>query len=121
MTSKYLFDTYAIIEVLKGSSSYSLFVDADCIINNFIFAELCYNLFLIKEPDADDYISKYSKFINSVNPEWIKEAMELRVEMKKRNVSITDCVSYIMAKKLDIKFLTGDPEFENLDNVEFVK
>ena len=121
MTSKYLFDTYAIIEILGGNHSYSSFVDSDCVINNFIFAELCYNLFLIKEPKADEYIDKYSKCINSVNPEWIKEAMELRVNMKKRNVSITDYVSYIMAKKIGTKFLTGDPEFENMEDVEFVR
>ena len=80
MTSKYLFDTYAIIEILKGRPSYSLFVDSECVINNFIFAELCYNLFLIKEHNAKDYINKYSKFISSVNPDWIKEAMELYLE-----------------------------------------
>ena len=39
----------------------------------------------------------------------------------KRNVSMTDCVGYILAKQLGIKFLTGDKEFEHLDNVEFVK
>ena len=34
---------------------------------------------------------------------------------------MTDCIGYIMAKKLNIKFLTGDKEFENFLNVEFVK
>ncbi len=34
---------------------------------------------------------------------------------------MTDCIGYIFAKQLGIKFLTGDKEFENLDNVEFVK
>lgn len=36
-------------------------------------------------------------------------------------MSMTDCISYFMAKDLEIKFLTGDKEFENLDYVEFIK
>ena len=46
--------------------------------------------------------------------------MQFRLSWKDRGVSITDCVGYIMAKKLGIKFLTGDKEFEKLDGVEFV-
>ena len=47
--------------------------------------------------------------------------MEFRVEHKKQNLSMTDCISYIMSKNLGIKFLTGDKQFQNLENVEFVK
>jgi len=47
--------------------------------------------------------------------------MEFRVQNIKKDTSITDCISYFMAKNLGIKFLTGDKEFENLENVEFVK
>ena len=46
---------------------------------------------------------------------------KLRIIMKKRNVSMTDCIGYILSKQLGIKFLTGDKEFENFPNVEFVK
>ena len=45
MTSKYLFDTYAIIEIIDGNKNYLKYSDSDVVINNFIFAELCYNLF----------------------------------------------------------------------------
>ncbi len=121
MTSKFLFDTYAIIEILRGKSSYEKYQDKEIVINNFIFAELCYNLHREKEPRAEEFISKYSKYITSVKPEWIEEAMKFRLKWKDRKVSITDCVSYFMAKHLGIKFLTGDKEFEGLDNVEFVK
>jgi predicted nucleic acid-binding protein len=121
MTSKYLFDTYAIIEILRGGDAYSAFKDNEIIINNFIFAELCYNLFREKEPKAKEFIDEYSKYIQSVKPEWIEEAMRFRLKWKDRRVSITDCIGYIMAKKLGIKFLTGDKEFEGMENVEFVK
>ena len=121
MTSKYLFDTYAIVEILKANPNYLIFTESEIVINNFIFAELCYNLFREKEPNAEEYLEKYKKHISSVKPEWVKEAMEFRLKWKDRKVSITDCIGYIMSKKLGIKFLTGDKEFKDLENVEFVK
>ncbi len=121
MMSKFLFDTYAIVEILRGSLSYDNYKGDEIIVNNFIFAELCYNLYREKEPKAAYYLEEYSKYIHSVKPEWIEEAMQFRLKWKDRNVSITDCVSYIMALKIGVKFLTGDKEFKDMSNVEFVK
>jgi len=121
MIYDYVFDTYALMEIIEGSDSYSPYLDSSFIINNFIFAELCYNLFRDKDKNAKEHITKYAKYINSVKPEWIEEAMEFRLKWKDRKVSITDCIGYIMAKNLGIKFLTGDKEFENMENVEFIK
>ena len=121
MTSKYVFDTYAIMEIIDGNKDYNPYIDAEIVINNFIFAEICYTLYRDKDKNPKEKIDNYSKYINSVNPEWIDEAMQFRLKWKDRNVSITDCVGYTMAKHLGIKFLTGDKEFEGLDNVEFVK
>lgn len=121
MISRYVFDTYAIMELIDGNKNYDSYLDDEIIINNFIYAELCYNLYRDKDPNAKNTIIKYAKHISSVKPEWIDEAMEFRLSWKDRNVSITDCVGYIMAKKLGIKFLTGDKEFKDMDNVEFVK
>ena len=47
--------------------------------------------------------------------------MNFRYNNKQRNLSSTDCISYFMAKDLGIKFLTGDKEFSNFENVEFIK
>ena len=121
MISKYVFDTYAIMEIIDGNENYDLFTNAEIIINNFIFAELCYGLYRDRDKNAREHLDKYSKSISSVKPEWIEEAMQFMLKWKDRNVSITDCVSYIMAKKIGIRFLTGDKEFEGLENVEFVK
>ena len=121
MTSRYLFDTYAIMEIIEGNKNYKGYLDSDVVINNFIFAELCYVLFRDKDKKAKEHLSKYSKYIISVKPEWIEEAMQFRLKWKDRGVSITDCIGYVMAKKIGIKFLTGDKEFEKMENVEFVK
>ncbi|MEK6960702.1 MAG: hypothetical protein AABX47_05990 [Nanoarchaeota archaeon] len=51
----------------------------------------------------------------------IIEAMELRGRWKSRNVSMTDCISYVMARHMRIKFLTGDKQFEGEEGVEFIR
>ena len=117
----FVFDTYAILEIIQGNKNYRLYLDSKIILNNFIFAELCYNLFKDKELKAKEILNKYSKYIAPLKPEWIEEAMEFRLKWKDRKVSMTDCIGYVMAKRLGIKFLTGDKEFEKLEEVEFVK
>lgn len=119
--NSFVFGTYAITEIIKGNSNYKLYEHSDIIINNFIYAELCYNCFRKGEGKINEVLDKYSKHIMSVKPEWIVEAMKFRLKWKDRNFSVTDCVSYIMAKNLGIKFLTGDKEFKDIENVEFVK
>jgi len=119
--SKYVFDTYAIFEIINGNLDYEEYIDSEIVINDFIFAELCYGLFKEKEKDLKVILQKYSRRIFKIEPEWIEEAMQFRLGWKDRKVSVPDCISYFMAKKMGIKFLTGDKEFENLAEVEFVK
>ena len=118
----FLFDTYAIIEIIKGNKNYERYLDSEFIINDFIITELSY--WIIKEHGVellDRYVDKYKKFVKRIETETIKKAMEFRYRNKNKKLSTTDCVSYIQAKELGIKFLTGDKEFEKLDGVEFVK
>ncbi|MEK6855182.1 MAG: PIN domain-containing protein [Nanoarchaeota archaeon] len=119
--TKYLFDTYAIIEIIEGNSDYEKYVDEEIIINDFVFAELCYSLIKTNYSNLDLYIKKYEEFSVPLEAETIKKAMQFRHENKKKKLSMTDCISYFQAKELGIKFLTGDKEFENLENVEFIK
>ena len=51
----------------------------------------------------------------------IKEANELKLKINRRDVSYVDCLGYTLAKKLGVKFLTGDEQFKDMENVEFVK
>ena len=117
----YIFDTYAIIEIIGGNSNYLSYLDENIIINDFIFAELCYVLFRKDYPNSDLYLEKYSKFIIKLQSDIIKDAMKFRNKYKKKRLSIPDCISYFMAKDMGIKFLTGDKEFEGFEGVEFVK
>lgn len=116
----YFFDTYAFFEIVKGNPNYKPYADAKFITTIFNIAELNYNL--KKEEDkkiVDDYTDKYSKFIVEVSIEDIKNAMDFKMSNKK--LSIPDAVGYTIAKRFGVKFLTGDKDFEGLENVEFVK
>ncbi len=119
--TEYLFDTYAILEIIEGNKNYQNYINSRIVINNFVFAELCFNLFKVKYPNAEITLNKYKEFIVSIKPEVIKNAMKFRYDFKKQNLSMTDCISYFQSKELGIKFLTGDKVFEKMENVEFVK
>ena len=118
----FVFDTYALLEIIAGNPNYEKYLNSEIIINNFIFAELCYKL--IREnglEKANFYVEKYKHFVIEVDADTIKNAMLFRANNKKKNLSGTDCIGYALALKLKIKFLTGDKEFEKLENVEFVR
>ena len=120
MNEIFFFDTYAFFEVINGNPNYKPYTEAKVITTVFNLAELNYNL--KKENDkkiVDDYTDKYSKFVVEVNIEDIKRAMDFKTMHRK--LSIPDAIGYIIAKKHDVKFLTGDKDFEDMENVEFVR
>ena len=116
-----LFDTYALLEIIEGNPNYEKFTDRKIIINNFIFAELCYTLTKWNHPQKSYYTKRLKEQIKSINPNTIINAMKFRYRNKKKKLSTTDFLSYLMAQELGIKFLTGDKEFKNMKGVEFVK
>lgn len=119
---KYFFDTYAVIELVSGSSFYARFVNETPTITLFNLAEIYYSAINnLDESKAEEIYEKYSCCVVNISDEILKEAMKFRKKNKKRNLSYTDCIGYIYAIKNNLIFLTGDKEFENLENVEFVK
>ena len=75
----------------------------------------------VGEKEAEEFLKNYYQFIINFDEDVIREASKFKLNNRKRNVSMVDCIGYTLAKKIDIRFLTGDKEFENLPNVEFVK
>ena len=116
------FDSYAFFEILKGNKNYENY-------RNFKIATTKLNLFElylgllrdVNEESAEKYLKDYYQFVVDFNEEVIKGAAKFKDELNKRDLSMTDCIGYILAKQLGIRFLTGDKQFENMDNVEFVK
>jgi len=118
----YFFDSYAVIEIIKGNENY-YFVKEEIITTSVMnLAEVYYALLLDKNKDLAE------KIINLLNVELIEITSEIalssakfRFENKKLNLSYIDCIGYLLAKENNLIFLTGDIVFENLPNVKFVR
>lgn len=75
------------------------------------------------EAEAEKAYSATGKYLVEFNDEDVKEAMKRRLQLrrKKLNLSYADALGYTIALRLGVRFLTGDEEFQTLDNVEYVK
>lgn len=121
----YFFDTYALVEINKGNPNYIKFLDSKFVTTILNLMEF-YNS-LLKETNkeiAETKFDKYLKVCITIDTKIIKESVEFRLRFIKETkfkISYVDAIGYIISKKLNIKFLTGDLAFKDLDNVEFVK
>ena len=119
---KYFFDSYAIVEIVAGNQSYSKFINEPITITIFNLAEIYWSAILnLEEKKAEEIYETYSACIKTISDEVLKEAIKFRKKHKNKDLSYTDCIGYIYALKNNMKFLTGDREFEAMENVEFIK
>lgn len=118
----YFFDSYAIIELLKGNLRYQPYRTAGMVILKFNLFEVFYSY--IREENelaGSQFLEDYQKFVQEFDLSVIRAAAKFKYENRKKELSMADCLGYCYAKELGIKFLTGDRQFEDLENVEFVK
>ncbi|MDP3987113.1 MAG: PIN domain-containing protein [Nanoarchaeota archaeon] len=118
----YFYDTYALIEIVNGNSHFERFkrFTPICTIQNLL--ELHNSLLRqFNKKTADYWIKKFDYKLINPTKEDIIEASDFRYKNTKKRLSMTDCIGYVVAKKQKLKFLTGDKEFEGMENVEFVK
>ena len=122
MEIKFFFDTYALVEITKANPNYLIFAQENINITIFNLVEFfsaCLNDF--SEGKAKELYNKFKNSLVELDDETIFEAVKFRKEHKKRDLSYTDCLGYIYAKRNNFLFLTGDKEFETFSNVKFVK
>ncbi len=119
----FFFDTYAFFEMIHGNPNYEEYSkDIAIITTKLNLLELHYGLLLTYGKEkADYYYDLYLKYAIEIDDEIFKLANEFRKVMKTRNLSYVDCIGYVLSKSRNVRFLTGDKEFKDLDNVEFVK
>lgn len=118
----YFFDTYAIIEIIKENKSYEKYGKEIIMTSVLNLGELYY--YLLKNFDeniADDWKIKLEHNLLFIDADIITKAMIFKYKNKEKNFSFIDCVGYTLAKENNLIFLTGDKEFKDLENVEFVK
>ncbi len=119
----FFFDTYAFYEIIQGNENYKPYEKEVSIITTKLnLMELHYGLLsLYGKEEADKYFDNFSQFCVEITDDIIKESNEFRNNNKKKKMSYIDCLGYICARRHGVLFLTGDKEFHDLDNVEFVK
>ena len=117
----YFFDSYAFIALVQNDIAYEPYKECRMATASLNLIEIHY--ILLREHGPKIANAFYHALLPTllVFEDSIPEANQMRLEMKKRSVSAADCVGYIMALKNGIKFLTGDKEFKDVPNVEFVK
>ena len=116
----YFFDTYALIEITKKNPNFVIYFDENITTSNFNLIELYYCI--LRDSDEQNAKSAYYNFKNSVieiSDEVIFDAMKMK--LKNKSLSYVDALGYNLALKNNLKFLTGDREFKNMSNVEFVQ
>ena len=123
MELAYFFDTYAFVEIIKNNTNYLNYIKGiDIVTTKLNLMELHYMLLrTCGKKDADKYYNLLLPYIIEVEDDIIKQANEFKLLHKKIKLSYIDCIGYIISKMNNIKFLTGDKEFKDMENVEFVK
>ena len=120
--TEYFWDTYAIAELIHGNPNYAKYISEPVTITVFNLVEIYW--IAINEYDekkADIIYEKYCQCVVEFSDEILKKAVKFRKENKKKDLSYADCIGYIYALEKNMRFLTGDKEFEGMKNVEFVK
>ncbi|MBI4981341.1 PIN domain-containing protein [Candidatus Woesearchaeota archaeon] len=119
---KYLFDSYALIELVKANPKYISYLDSQITITIFNLVEFTYSILQdYGENKAKELCLKFKECVIDVDEETLLEALKFRKEHHRRGLSYADCIGYICAKSSNLLFLTGDEQFRDLPNVEFVK
>lgn len=117
----YFYDTYALIEILRGNPKYKKFEDYKIYTSIMNFYEFYYSVLKeFTEKTAKDWRKQLDLIFIEIREEDIVEASEFRLKNIKEKLSYIDCLGYALALNSNMKFLTGDEKFENKKNVEFV-
>lgn len=121
---RYFFDTYALIETYYGNPNYAKYLECGVVTTRLNLMECYYHILQGHEESiANAYYDGVLHYAVEFSDLDIKNAMKLRLDAKKKkkNLSYEDSLGYAIAKRLEVKFLTGDREFEDMPNVEFAK
>lgn len=118
----YFFDSYAIIELINQNENYVKFSSEPIITNALHLAEVHYHF--LKEHNkqtADFWIRQLNFELLDITTDIAIKGSSFKFENKKKKLSYADCIGYVTAIEYNLKFLTGDNQFEHLGDVEFVK
>lgn len=118
----YFYDSYAIIEILEENKNYLDF-KSDIIITSVLnlFEFYYYLLRVYNQKTANFWVNNFNFNFLELSPGVSVVASRFRFENKNKELSLADCIGYTLALNNNLKFLTGDAKFKNMENVEFVR
>ncbi len=120
--TNYFLDTYALISIIRGVEGYKKFLSSTFFTTIYNLYEFYYILLRDNgEEIAKKYYLEFKEIQLEIEDEHIFLASRFRLLYRKKKFSYADCLGYTIAIEKNIKFLTGDKEFEGLENVEFVR
>src|SRR3989338_4455987 len=114
-------DTYPLIEIAKGNQKFTFLLNEDIIITDTTIAEFYYVILQkYNIATADYWYKKLAHYCTAVPRSILIKAVKFRHSNKKKDLSFFDSVGYLFATEFNYHFVTGDKEFENLDNVLYI-
>ena len=117
----YVFDSSAIIEMIKGNEAViEKYQEHPLLIINLVYGE-CY-FYCIKTGVKKEKFSAVPFQLLEYTLLDIEEAMQLLYERKKatKDFSFVDAIVYTVVKKHNLTLVTKDYGFKGLSNVEFI-
>jgi uncharacterized protein len=118
---RFFLDTYALIEILHGNPKYLKYTKKELFTTKLNLYELYYNLLKdFSEDKSRALFFQFTDFVIDVKDEHIFSAAHFKREHRKKGISYCDTLGYAIAEIEGMRFLTGDKEFKNVENVEFV-
>ena len=120
--TNYFLDTFALIEIAKGNEKFKKFLDEELFTSLFNLYEFYFVLLRdFNEQIAREFFYQFRTRIIQIRDEHIFKASRFKLDNRKKKLSYVDCLGYIIALEYGLKFLTGDREFKELNNVEFIE
>lgn len=117
----YFFDTYALVELFLGNPGYRRYIGFPltvCALNIgefYIYLARTYG-----KATAGKELASSSFDVLELTKGAMVAAAEFKLEHAKKRLSWADCAGYVLARHLNLKFLTGDSQFKGMSGVEFI-
>ena len=120
---RYFFDTYALIELL-ARKDFVRFSAKGFVTSRWNLAELL--VVDLRERDEAAARRHFQRFLGACEEptdEDLFQAAVFREAQRKRRrlLSYVDALGYVLARRMSLRFLTGDDAFRGLPHVLFVK
>ncbi len=120
MNEVYFFDAYALIEILKQNPVYKPFANIKFVTTRLNLFEVYHKLLTDHGKEtADPFLENYYPYARPLDRKTLRAAAHLK--LRKKKLTVNDCIGYALAQRLSIPFLTGDSTFQGMEGVEYVK